>query len=142
MENDGVNSMPKVAVVVFVLKGKKGNNKVLSPADRRCSLVGRDNFALLVGHLKFGQTIYLTVTNNVYSVPKSMITHSCRFMRAFLSDLDQVPLNLEPEKCEGWDWYDWNGRFFHGPGLLDHVVQNFSPFLFFFSSSFLFPFLH
>ncbi|KAL0004898.1 hypothetical protein SO802_012459 [Lithocarpus litseifolius] len=30
------------------------------------------------------------------------------FMRAILEDPQQVPQNLEPHKCNEWDWYDWD----------------------------------
>lgn len=45
----GETSRPKVAVVVFLLKG----NRVL--LGRRRSTVGRDTYALPGGHLEFGK---------------------------------------------------------------------------------------
>lgn len=24
-----------------------------------------------------------------------------------LADTNQIPQNLEPKKCDGWEWYDW-----------------------------------
>ncbi|XP_047951814.1 nudix hydrolase 1-like [Salvia hispanica] len=101
-----MEARPKVAVVVFLLRDKK-------------VLLGRrrDTFALPGGHLEFGESFeecaarevkeetglhiqnieFLTATSNVAIM-----------MRAVLADPDQIPQNLEPEKCEGWDWYDWN----------------------------------
>ncbi|KAK4479866.1 hypothetical protein RD792_015409 [Penstemon davidsonii] len=127
---------PSVAVVVFLLKGKK----VL--LGRGSSSITRDTFALLSGHLEFAREVkeetgldinqieFLTVTNNIVLKQNGKSSHIVAvFMRAFLSDLNQVPLNLEPEKCEGWDWYDWNDlpRPLFGP--LETMVQTgFNPF--------------
>ncbi|KAL3631304.1 Nudix (Nucleoside diphosphate linked moiety X)-type motif 1 [Castilleja foliolosa] len=143
MENSGEASRPKVAVVVFLLKGKK----VL--LGRRRSSVGRDTYALPGGHLEFGESFeecatrevkeetgldidrieFVTVTNNVYSKVDKPVHIVAIFMRAFLANPDQVPQNPEPDKCEGWDWYDWNDlpRPLFGP--LETMAQSdFSPF--------------
>ncbi|KAK6157727.1 hypothetical protein DH2020_011975 [Rehmannia glutinosa] len=143
MENIGEASRPKVAVVVFLLKGKK----VL--LGRRRSSVGRDTFALPGGHLEFGESFeecaareveeetgldihkieYLTVINNVISKVDKPLHIVAIFMRAFLADHNQMPQNVEPEKCEGWDWYDWNDlpRPLFGP--LETMAQSgFNPF--------------
>ena len=29
-------------------------------------------------------------------------------VRAVLSDPNQEPANAEPDKCEGWAWYEWS----------------------------------
>ncbi|CAN8236115.1 unnamed protein product [Cochlearia groenlandica] len=115
--------IPKVAVVVFVVKG----TTVL--LGRRRSIIGNSTFALPGGHLEFGEsfeecgerevkeetgleienTTLLTVTNNVFKEEegKPCSHYVTVFMRAKLVDENQIPKNLEPEKCQGWDWYDW-----------------------------------
>ncbi|KAL0430068.1 UNVERIFIED_CONTAM: Nudix hydrolase 1 [Sesamum radiatum] len=142
MENNGGEAArPRVAVVVFLLNG----NKVL--LGRRRSSVGRNTFALPGGHLEFGESFeecaarevkeetgldihkieYLTATNNVYSRPDVHVV--AIIMRAFQADPHQIPENLEPEKCEGWDWYDWENlpRPLFGP--LETMAQTgFNPF--------------
>ncbi|XP_075496079.1 nudix hydrolase 1-like [Primulina tabacum] len=110
-----------VGVGVFLLKG----TKVL--LGRRRTAVGFGTFALPGGHLEFGESFegcavrevkeetglditgmeLVTVTNNVLSEPKSVQLIAV-LLRAVLSDSDQTPINLEPEKCDGWDWYDWD----------------------------------
>ncbi|KAK6157718.1 hypothetical protein DH2020_011966 [Rehmannia glutinosa] len=143
MENIGEASRPKVAVVVFLLKGKK----VL--LGRRRSSVGRDTFALPGGHLEFGESFeecaarevkeetgldihkveYLTVINNVISKVDKPLHIVAIFMRAFLADHNQTPQNVEPEKCEGWDWYDWNDLPKPLFGPLETMAQSgFNPF--------------
>lgn len=63
MENGGEALRPKVAVVVFLLKG----NKVL--LGRRRSSVGSDTFALPGGHLEFGQPVIYMLYFHLYICP-------------------------------------------------------------------------
>ncbi|CAN4121931.1 unnamed protein product [Withania somnifera] len=131
--------VPKVGVAVFLLKG----SKVL--LGKRLSAVGHSTFALPGGHLEFGEsfeecaarevkeetgleidkTEYLTVTNNVISEKVHTV---CIFIRAVLADPNQKPETLEPEKCAGWDWYEWNNlpKPLFGP-LEDMVQSGFNP---------------
>lgn len=72
---------------------------------------------------------YLTVTNNVLSseVKPQHVVAIC--MRAGLADTNQMPQNLEPDKCDGWDWYDWNDLPKPLFGPLETMVRNgFNPF--------------
>ncbi|XP_051122406.1 nudix hydrolase 1-like [Andrographis paniculata] len=140
MENSGDLQRPKVAVVVFLLKG----SKVL--LGRRRSPVGRDTFALPGGHLEFGESFeecasrevkeetglditeieQLSVTNTVVNAGLHIVAV---LMRASVADSAQVPQNPEPDKCEGWDWYDWMNlpRPLFGP-LETLVRDGFNPF--------------
>ncbi|CAA3015739.1 nudix hydrolase 1-like [Olea europaea var. sylvestris] len=134
---------PELGVGVFLLKG----NKVL--LGRRRTAVGRNTFALPGGHLEFGESFeqcaareikeetglditdieFLTVTNNVLSEPKP-IQLIAILMRAVVADPEQTPVNLEPEKCDGWDWYDWDNlpKPLFAP-LETVVLRGFNPFL-------------
>lgn len=51
---------------------------------------------------------YLTVTNTLFLEEPKPSHYVTIFMRAFLPDPNQAPQNLEPQKCDGWDWYDWD----------------------------------
>ncbi|MCI08355.1 nudix hydrolase 1-like [Trifolium medium] len=128
MENNGeqIASMPapRVAVVVFLLKDRS----IL--LGRRRSSVGDATFALPGGNLEFGESFeecaarevkeetgldlgqnkieYLTVTNNVFLDQPKKCHYVTIFMRVVLDPQDeQVVQNLEPEKCDGWDWFEW-----------------------------------
>ncbi|XP_061339292.1 nudix hydrolase 1 [Gastrolobium bilobum] len=139
--------VPRVAVVVFLLKGRS----VL--LGRRRSSVGNSTFALPGGHLEFGESFeecaarevkeetgleigkaeLLTVTNNVMLEEKERKLHYVTIFTRVVVDVniaqEQVPQNLEPDKCDGWDWYDWD----HLPqplfGPLEKMVKGgFDPF--------------
>nr|5GP0_A Chain A, Nudix hydrolase 1 [Arabidopsis thaliana]5GP0_E Chain E, Nudix hydrolase 1 [Arabidopsis thaliana]5GP0_F Chain F, Nudix hydrolase 1 [Arabidopsis thaliana]5GP0_I Chain I, Nudix hydrolase 1 [Arabidopsis thaliana]5WWD_A Chain A, Nudix hydrolase 1 [Arabidopsis thaliana]5WWD_B Chain B, Nudix hydrolase 1 [Arabidopsis thaliana] len=114
-------AIPRVAVVVFILNG----NSIL--LGRRRSSIGNSTFALPGGHLEFGESFeecaarevmeetglkiekmkLLTVTNNVFKEAPTPSHYVSVSIRAVLVDPSQEPKNMEPEKCEGWDWYDW-----------------------------------
>ncbi|KAI3778877.1 hypothetical protein L2E82_08265 [Cichorium intybus] len=116
-----MSSGPVIGVVVILIKG----NTVL--LGRRRSSVGHNTYALPGGRLEFGESFeecaarevkeetglhikeiqYLTVTNDVYTEGEKPLHLVAVYMRASLSDPDQLPENMEPDKCYGWDWYDW-----------------------------------
>ncbi|GER29841.1 Nudix hydrolase [Striga asiatica] len=134
---------PEVGVAVFLLKG----GRVL--LGRRRTAVGCGTFALPGGHLEFGESFedcavrevkeetglditeieVMTVTNNVLSEPKPLQVIAI-LMRAKLADPNQTALNLEPDKCDGWDWYDWDNlpSPLFGP-LKTAVVNGLNPFV-------------
>ncbi|KAI3719926.1 hypothetical protein L6452_20832 [Arctium lappa] len=109
---------PEIGIAVFLLKD---DNKILF-GRRLASSIGAYTFALPGGHLEFGESFeecaarevkeetgldiknieLLTATNNVLSDAVHLVIV---YMRAHLSDPSQLPHNLEPDKCEGWDWY-------------------------------------
>lgn len=72
---------------------------------------------------------FLTATNNVVLNDPKPAHFVAIFMRAVLADDNQLPQNLEPEKCGGWDWFDWDNLpkpLFQG---LETLVQTgFTPF--------------
>lgn len=58
--------------------------------------------------LDIEKTEFLTVTNNPFLNDPKPSHYVTIFLRAVLSDPLQVPQNLEPSKCSGWGWYDWD----------------------------------
>ncbi|KAK2994365.1 hypothetical protein RJ640_017877 [Escallonia rubra] len=143
MDNRPPSPVPEVGVAVFLLKGKT----VL--LGRRRSSTGHNTFALPGGHLEFGESFeecaarelkeetgldiekieFLTVTNNVLLEEVKPVHIVAVFMRASMADPNQLPQNIEPDKCDGWDWYDWKNlpKPLFGP-LETMVLNGFNPF--------------
>lgn len=109
---------PRVGVGVFILK----NNKIL--LGLRKGSHGEGTWAPPGGHLEFGESLEycaqrevleetglviknirkLTFTNDIFEAEqKHYIT--C-FLVADYAEGELV--NLEPEKCEKWDWFEWD----------------------------------
>ncbi|KAL1568491.1 geranyl diphosphate phosphohydrolase-like [Salvia divinorum] len=121
MSSSAAQPTLEVGVQVLLLKG----NKVLM--GRRHTVVGNGHFALPGGHLEFGESFEecayrevkeetgleikrvekLTIVNNAILEPKPMHLIAV-IMRAVLADPNQEAINMEPEKCDGWNWYDWD----------------------------------
>ncbi|KAL1807796.1 geranyl diphosphate phosphohydrolase [Daucus carota subsp. sativus] len=134
------NSLPApfVGIGVFVVKGKK----VLM--GRRLTSVGHNTFSVPGGHLEFGECFEECAAREVkeetgldvekiefLEVRNSIILNEAKpahivsiFMRAALADADQVPENVEPEKCDGWEWYDWENLPRPLFGSLENYVQS------------------
>lgn len=47
------------------------------------------------------------VVNTVMRDEKRPSHYITIFMRGELSDPNALPENLEPEKCDGWEWVEW-----------------------------------
>nr|AZL41243.1 nudix hydrolase [Ceanothus thyrsiflorus] len=123
MENGAAAPVPRVGVVVFLLRGKS-----VLLGRRRSTGVGDSKFALPGGHLEFGENFeecaareimeetgleiekieFLTVTNNLFLDETKPSHYVAIYVRAFLKDPNQLPQNLEPTKCDGWGWYEWD----------------------------------
>lgn len=51
----------------------------------------------------------MAVINSVQSADAPNPSHFVTvIVRAALSDPVQVPVNVEPDKCQGWAWYKWD----------------------------------
>lgn len=50
----------------------------------------------------------VTVTNNLFLDEAKPSQYVAILMRAVLADPHQEPQNVEPDMCDGWDWYEWN----------------------------------
>ncbi|KAI3744280.1 hypothetical protein L1987_57357 [Smallanthus sonchifolius] len=131
----------EIGVSVFILK----DNKILF-GRRRSLSVAANLYGLPGGHLEFGESYeecatrevkeetgldiknieWLTKTNKFYHDETHL---EVIYMRAYLSDPDQTPQNVEPDKCEGWEWYDLNNLPEPMFGPLREMLQvGFNPF--------------
>ncbi|PON87939.1 Nucleoside triphosphatase YtkD [Trema orientale] len=144
MENDAtVDPVPRAVVMVFLLRGKA----VL--LGRRRLSIGDSYFCIPGGHLEFGESFeecarrelkeetgleiekieFLTVTNNLFLEEPKKGHKVTIFMRAVRRDPQQMPQNVEPDMCDGWDWYEWDNlpQPLFWP-LQNMVKEGFNPF--------------
>lgn len=72
---------------------------------------------------------FVTVTNNVFLEAPKPCHYVSIFVRACLRHDDQLPQNLEPDKCDGWGWYEWDKlpKPLFWP-LEKMVIEGFNPF--------------
>ncbi|KAA0034516.1 nudix hydrolase 1-like [Cucumis melo var. makuwa] len=134
---------PQVAVAICLLRDKR----ILM--GRRLVSIGNSKYSLPSGHLEFGENFeecaireikeetgldigkieFLKVTNNLFMDQPKPAHYVVVFVRAVLTDPTQTPLNLEPEKCDGWDWYEWDNlpQPLFGP-IKKMVMDGFNPF--------------
>lgn len=124
----------RVGVGVFVLKST--NEDPTNPRflmGKRIGSHGNGSMSLPGGHLEFEETPqecaarevleetglqllsqgnglaprseFLTATNDI--MPADRKHYITMFMVSAREDDDAEPRNLEPEKCEGWEWVSW-----------------------------------
>jgi 8-oxo-dGTP diphosphatase len=48
---------------------------------------------------------FLTVTNHVFLEEVKLVYIVYIFMQTVVADPNKQPLNVELDKCDGWDWY-------------------------------------
>ncbi|PIA31036.1 hypothetical protein AQUCO_05300102v1 [Aquilegia coerulea] len=50
----------------------------------------------------------ITITDNIFLEETKPSHYVTIFVRTAMRDPLQTPQNLEPNKCDGWDWYELN----------------------------------
>lgn len=107
---------PKVGVAIVVAQ----NGKIL--IGKRKGAHGTGDWATPGGHLEFGETIEQCVERELREetglIPLSQkrVTWTNDIMGdkhyitlwVFVQEFEGTPQLLEPHKCEGWEWFDWN----------------------------------
>jgi 8-oxo-dGTP diphosphatase len=113
-----MKNKPKVGIEVIIIK----NGKIL--LGERINLEGENTWGFPGGHLEFGESWeecairetmeetgikitnirFGTVINGIYK------EEGKHYVSIFmLADYDSGDVQvMEPEKCEGWDWFEWN----------------------------------
>jgi 8-oxo-dGTP diphosphatase len=127
---DSEKQRPRVGVAVVVTK----EGKVL--LGKRKGSHGAGTWSFAGGHLEFGESVEACArrelleetgleihsvalelgpwTNDHIDENKHYIT-----LFVFVDQFSGTPTLLEPDKCEGWDWFDWD----HLPSPLFVPVQ-------------------
>ncbi len=117
METKKAMDRPKVGVGVAVIK----EGKML--LGKRKGAHGEGSWSTAGGHLEYGETpeqcavrelqeetglkaLSLKIgpwTNNIFEEGKHYLT-----IFVLVDEFEGEPQLLEPDKCEGWQWFDWN----------------------------------
>eukprot|EP00501_MAST-03F_sp_TOSAG23-6_P000717 GSMAST32.ASY1.ANO1.745.1 assembled CDS len=116
-------SRPKVGVGVFVTNPKHPGCILLGI--RRGS-DGSGTYALPGGHVEFGESWETTAARETLEETGQKITsmrcvtvdnsvkttENYHYITAFMvgSTFDE-PINMEPDKCDGWEWILWNSEY-------------------------------
>jgi len=112
----GIEMEPKVGVSSVVVKYKK----IL--LGKRKGAYGEGTWATPGGCLQYGESVESCamrelleetglVATNLYCGPyvNNLIpSYHCITLFVFVPDFKGTPSCLEPHKCEGWYWFDWN----------------------------------
>jgi 8-oxo-dGTP diphosphatase len=107
---------PKVGVGIILIQDRK----IL--LGKRKNAHGEGEWAPPGGHLEFGETVETCVRRELAEetgvVPLSqkqgpwtndiMETKHYVTLWVFVHQFQGTPELLEPHKCEGWEWFDWN----------------------------------
>ena len=139
LRKSGFDERPKVGIGVIVIKG----NKVL--LGKRKNAHGEGSWCFPGGHLEFGEELeecaerevleeagikirdirLRTFTNAIFE------KEGKHYVTLFLvSDYDSGELRVfEPEKCERWEWFDWDNLPQHLFLPIQNLLkQEFNPF--------------
>ena len=108
--------VPQVGVGIVVIR----NEKILM--GKRKSALGRGLWAFPGGHLDFGETVEACALRELEE-ETGLKARSCELggwssaffmpdkhyitLFAYVSDFIGEPQLTEPDKCEGWEWFDW-----------------------------------
>lgn len=113
-----MDKRPHVGTAAIILQG----TKVLS--GKRKNAVGQGQWAFPGGHLEFGEDpkrciirevmeevgivvqnpVFQTFTNDI-NTKTNMHYITLFYLCEYVSGTIQ---NMEPDKCEGWEWHEWN----------------------------------
>ncbi|RMD39367.1 hypothetical protein DV735_g5764, partial [Chaetothyriales sp. CBS 134920] len=117
------STQPRIGVGVFILNS---SNEFL--IGRRKGSLGSGTYALVGGHLEFGETFeecatrealeeagidilnlrLLTATNSVFRGQGQDRHYVTIFMVATIRKEDETKVETrEPDRCEGWQWISW-----------------------------------
>jgi 8-oxo-dGTP diphosphatase len=118
------NNRPGVGVTVLVFSKEKINYVLMG---KRLNKTGYGMYAFPGGHVEFGESFIQTAIREVKEETKLDIENvelikilNCidkvnnyhyivPVLKGYSKD-DKLLQNMEPNKCEGWKWYNWNNK--------------------------------
>jgi 8-oxo-dGTP diphosphatase len=110
-------AIPRVGVGIAVVK----NGKVL--LGKRKKAHGSGHWGFPGGHLEFGESVedcakrelaeetgLQAVSIRLSSWTSDLIENTKHYITllTFVDNFEGTPQLLEPEKCEGWEWFSWD----------------------------------
>ncbi|XP_038069111.1 nucleotide triphosphate diphosphatase NUDT15-like [Patiria miniata] len=118
------NLRPKVGVVAVITSPLHPKCVVIG---KRKNILGDGYYALPGGHLEYAETweecavretleeTGLTITRVTFDTVINAVIEEDNFhcvvifMKGEIDPTQQKePINMEPNKCEGWEWWDWD----------------------------------
>ncbi|KAH1261325.1 Nudix hydrolase 1 [Glycine max] len=126
-KSNDLKSEPWVVVIIFLLKIDRSSSVVaampsaMPPSPFKAAVTLNSECAAREVKEETG----LDIGNSVFESNKQ-----CDVGAAKKSLKEQVPQNLEPTKCDDWDWYEWDHLSHPLFGPLEKMVKGaFDPFL-------------
>lgn len=125
---------PYVAANAVIIKKIKGKKHIL--LGKRLNVHGHGYYYIPGGHIRVGEKIKDALIREVKEecgldiIPENMVWveealtnlhHITLYYAVKLKNDKQNPINLEPDKCEGWNWY----AFDHSPTSLWNTLGEF-----------------
>lgn len=118
------NKRPCVGITVLVFSKEKQENILIG---KRLNEIGYGMYALPGGHIEFGESFIETAIREVKEETnldienvelikiincinkKNNYHYVVPVLKGYSKD-DTLLKNMEPNKCEKWEWYNWNNK--------------------------------
>lgn len=112
-------SRPYIGINAVIIKQINGKPHILLGI--RKNVTGAGRYYIPGGHLKIGETVHQAAIREIKEETNLDIApgrcvwieenlkglhHVILYIESALVNSDSKPVNMEPQKCKGWEWYD------------------------------------